>query len=122
MSVTFTIIDTSDTCNNADGKKRIYGTLSFTNPYSTGGETFSVATYFPNKFLGGVITSVQQSVSTDNSGIVSTGKFRGDATSTNAVIQLFDIGLSATTKAGLLVDNTVANISNITCNIELVGY
>lgn len=123
MSVTFTIIDDSGSSNNADGKKRVYGTLSFTNPYTPNGELLTVSSYFPNKFLGGNVMAVGQSVTIANAGLVALAKFRGDTTSTTtAVIQLFNTGLSATANAGLLVDNTVANISNITCLVEMVGY
>jgi len=123
MSVTFTIIDSSDTANNADGKKRVYGTLSFTNPYTASGESITVSSYFPHKFLGGEVKMINPSVSIANTGLVALAKFRGDSSSvTTAVIQLFNTGLTGTANAGLLVDNTVANISNITCTVEMVGY
>jgi hypothetical protein len=123
MSVTFTIIDDSVSANGADGRKHIFGTLSFTNPYTASGETITVSSYFPNKFLGGAVTAVNASVSLANMSKVKLSQFRGDTTSTtSAVIQLFDVGLTGTASAGLLVDNTTANISNTTCTVELWGY
>lgn len=123
MSVTFTIIDDSGSANGADGRKHIFGTLSFTNPYTANGETITVSSYFPNKFLGGAVTAVNASVSAANMSKVKLAQFRGDTSSTtSAVIQLFDVGLTGTASAGLLVDNTTANISNTTCTVELWGY
>jgi len=123
MTATFTIIDGSGESNGSDGRKRIFGTLSFTNPYTAGGDVFSLSTYFPNKFLGGRVTSVNPSVTAALTGLVTHAAFRGDTSSTaSAVIQLFSVGLSATSSAGALVDNTTANVSGLTCNVELFGY
>ena len=123
MSVTFTIIDSSMDGNSADGRKRVLGTLSFTNPYTANGESFSLSSYFPNKFLGGRVTAIQQSVTAANASLLAHAAFRGDTSSTaTAVIQLFSVGLSGTANAGFLVDNTTANISNATCTVELQGY
>lgn len=123
MSLTFTIIDSSDTVNTSDGLKHVRGTFSFTNPYTAAGEALTVSSYFPHSFLGGQVLSINPSVSIDNAGIVSMGKFRGDTSSTTtAVFQLFNTGLSGTAKAGLLVDNTIANISGISCTVEMWGY
>jgi len=123
MTATFTIIDDPTSANGVDGRKRIFGTLSFTNPYTAGGDVFSLSTYFPSKFLGGRVTSVNPSVTAALAGLVTHATFRGDTSSTaNGVIQLWSVGLSATANAGNLVDNTTANISGLTCNVELFGY
>lgn len=124
MSVTFTIIDDTYSANGADGRKHIFGTLSFTNPYTAGGESITVSSYFPNKFLGGRVTGVNASVTAANAGMIGTrSAFRADTSSTTtAVIQLFNDGLTGTSSAGLAVDNTVANISGITCTVEMWGY
>ena len=123
MTATFTIIDDTYSANEASGKKRIFGTVSLTNPYTAGGEAITVSSYFKTKFLGGHVTMVQQSVAIANAGIAATGKFRGDTSSTTtAVLQFFNAGLSGTAQAGLFVDNTVANLSNTTCTVDMVGY
>lgn len=123
MSLTFTIIDSSDTVNTSDGLKHIRGTFSFTNPYTAAGESLSLSTYFPNKFLGGQVLQINPSVTLALTTNMALGKFRGDTTSTTtAVFQMFNVGLSATASAGLLVDNTTANISGSTCTVELWGY
>ncbi len=56
-------------------------------------------------------------------GLVTHATFRADTSSTaTAVIQLLSAGLSGTASAGNLVDNTTANISTLTCTVELFGY
>ena len=123
MTATFTIVDDTYGANLADGKKRIWGTVSLTNPYTAGGESITVSSYFKTKFLGGEVTMVNASVTTANAGIASTGTFRGDTSSTTtAVLQFFNAGLSATASAGLLVDNTTSNLSNTTLTVALSGY
>lgn len=122
MTTTLTLTDDNISANGADGRKRIYATISLTNPYSTGGEVITTSTYFPNKPDGGVVTMINPSVSIDNTGIASTGTFRGTNTSTTSLLlQFFNAGLTATAKAGLFVDNTVANLSGTTIFVELIG-
>jgi len=124
MSVTFTILDDSNSANGADGRKHIFGVLSFTNPYTASGESLTVSTYFPNKFLGGKVTAVSAAVTSALAGLAHTGTFRGDSSSTTAAVlfQLFQTGLAGTASAGLWVDNTTANISATTCTVEMWGY
>lgn len=123
MTLTLTIIDDTYSRNGADGVKRVQFTGSFTNPYTAGGESVTTSTYFGTKFLGGTVLAVEPSVGIDNTGIAMTGRFRSDTSSTTtAVLQLFNAGLSGTAKAGLFVDNTVANISNTTITFEMAGY
>lgn len=125
MTALLTLTDDVYSANNGDGRKRLYGNVSLTNPYTAGGETISFSTYFSGgvaKFDGGVITMINPSVSATNAGIASTGKFRGDNSSTgSAVLQLWNTGLTGTANAGLLVDNTVANLSSTTFFVELIG-
>lgn len=121
MTATFTIIDGAVESNGADGRKRIFGTLSFTNPYTAGGDSFSLSTYFPNKFLGGRVTAVNASVAVGLAGAIAHSTFRADTSSTaTAIIQFFAGGL--TTLSGTFIDNTTANISAATCTVELFGY
>lgn len=121
MTAAFTIIDDSGSANGPDGRKRIFGTLSFTNPYTTGGDSFSLSTYFPHAFLGGRVVAVNPSVTVALAGSLAHSTFRADTTSTStAVIQIFDGGL--TTLSGTFVDHTTANISGATCTVELFGY
>jgi len=123
MTATFTIIDDPTSANDSSGRKRIFGTISFTNPYTANGDSFSLSTYFPNKFLGGRVVAINPSSTTALAGLLTHATFRADTSSTaTAVIQLFSAGLSATANAGNLVDNTTANISGLTCTIEAFGY
>jgi len=123
MSILFTVIDDTYSANGPDGKKRLWGTVSLTNPYTAGGESITVSSYFKTKFLGGKVMMVNPSVTAANAGIAMTGTFRGDTSSTTtAVLQFWNAGLSATANAGLFVDNTTANLSNTTCVIQLEGY
>jgi hypothetical protein len=124
MSVLFTILDDTYSANNIDGKKRIFGTFSFTNPYTANGESVTVSTYFPNKFLGGHVTAVSAAVTAALAGVARSGTFRGDSSSTTSAVlfQMFQTGLAATASAGLWVDNTTANISATTCTVEMMGY
>lgn len=124
MSVTFTILDDSNSANNPDGRKHIFGVLSFTNPYTAAGESLTVSTYFPSKFLGGKVTAVSGAVTAALAGLAHTGTFRGDSSSTATAVlfQLFQSGLPGTASAGLWVDNTTANISATTCTVEMWGY
>lgn len=122
MSVNFTLIDDTFSANESSGRKRIFGVLSFTNPYTAAGEVLTaVATFFKAKWLGGRVMSVRQDVPVSLAGLASTGTFRGDANSiASVVVQLFQGGL--TTLSGTWVDNTTANISGLTCNVEMNGY
>ena len=124
MSTTLTVIDSTYTdVNDSTGKKRLFATLSLTNPYTTGGDLLTVSSYFPNKFLSMYVGSVQQNVSAANAGVARTATARGDTSGTTSIaIQLWNAGLPTTSSAGLFVDNTVSNISNITFNVELIGY
>ena len=124
MTLTLSIIDDTYSANDvAGGVKNVRFTASFTNPYTTGGETITTSTYFPAKFLGGGVESVNASVTTANAGIARTATFRGDTASTSiAVLQLFNAGLSGTASAGGFVDNTVANLSNTTVTLRMAGY
>lgn len=123
MSVTFTIIDDSNSSNGADGRKHIFGTLSFTNPYTASGESLTVSNYFPHEFLGGKVTAVSGAVTAALAGLAHTGTFRGDNNTIAgaAIFQMFQTGLSGTASAGLWVDNTTANISGLTCMVEMWG-
>ncbi len=123
MTMTFTLIDDTYSSNESSGRKQIFGTVSCTNPYTAGGDTFSISTYFKAKFLGGVVTAVNQSTAIGLAGVAGSAKFRGDTSSfTSAVVTLFQTGLSATATAGLWVDNTTANISTATFQAVLIGY
>ena len=121
MTATFTIIDDVTSANGPDGRKRIFGTLSFTNPYTANGDLFSLSTYFPNKFLGGRVTAINPSSTIALAGLLAHATFRADSSSTaTAVIQLLSTGLGSS--FGGLVDNTTANVSGLTCTVELFGY
>lgn len=123
MTATFTILDDTYSANSADGKKRIWGTVSLTNPYTAGGESITVSSYFKKEFLGGNVTLINPSVSAANAGIAQTGRFRGDTSSTTtAVLQFWNTGLTGTANAGLFVDNTTANLSNTTITVQMTGY
>lgn len=123
MTTTNTIIDDQYSCNDTTGRKRVNYLVSLTNPYSAGGESITISTLFPNKFLGGRVTMVNPSVSIDNTGIAASGVFRATTSSTSTVLlQFLNAGLTATAKAGLFVDNTVANLSNTSLYVEMVGY
>lgn len=123
MTSTLTLIDDTYSSNDAQGNKRVFGTISMTNPYSTGGEVIGgFSGLFKNKFLGGKVVAVGASVTAPLTGLATTAMFRGDPTSTaSLVLQMFSIGLSATASAGSLVDNTTANISGTTVYVELMG-
>lgn len=123
MSITATLIDDKYSANDAAGRKTLYFTVSLTNPYTAGGESITVSSYFPNKVLGGNVTMVNPSVSIDAVGGLRNGVVRGDTSSTTTVVlQLLGCGLAGTSKVGLWVDNTVANVSNQTCTLQLIGY
>lgn len=123
MTLTLTIIDDKYSANDATGRKTLYFTGSFTNPYTAGGEIITVSSYFPNKWLGGAVESVDFNCSDANTGVARTGTFLGDANSTSVVaLQLFNAGLSGTASAGLFVDNTVANLSGTTVTLRMTGY
>lgn len=132
MSLTLSVIDDTYSANDSTGRKHLFATVSLTNPYTASGETVDLTSYFKNKFLGGTVRIVNPSVSIDNAGIVASGTFRGDTNSVsttnlstgggNPVLQFFNIGLSGTAKAGLRVDNTVANLSSSTIVVDVLGY
>lgn len=122
MTTTVTLTDDTYSANGSDGRKRIYATISLTNPYTAGGEVITTSTYFPNKPDGGKVIMVNPSVTIDNAGIANTGMFRGtNASTTSLLLQFTNAGLTATSKAGLFVDNTVANLSGTTIFVELIG-
>jgi len=123
MTATFTIIDDQYSANEGTVHKHVFGTVSLTNPYTAGGESITVSDYFKTKVKGGDVTLVNPSVTIDNAGIAATGKFRGDTSSvTTLVLQFYNNGLTGTSKAGLYVDNTVANLSSTTVVVEMWGY
>ncbi len=123
MTALFTLADATYAEQASAGRKKIFGSVSLTNPYTAGGESITVSTYFNRQFLGGHITMINPSVSAANAGIAETGVFRGDTNSiTTAVLQFWNGGLSATANAGLQVDNTIANLSSTTLWVELNGY
>lgn len=130
MTLTLTVIDDNYGNNTADGTKTARYTGSFTNPYTAGGEVIDMSalggaggTLFPTKFLGGAIEAINASVAVNDAGTLAASAIRGGTSSTSScVLQLFNCGLSATNKAGLFVDNTVANISSYTATIRLTGY
>jgi hypothetical protein len=124
MSWAFTLIDDTFSANESSGRKRIFGTLSFVNPYTAAGELItSGALYFKTKWLGGKIINVSTAVTSALAGIAQTGTFRGDTSSFASVgLQFFQTGLSGTANAGLWVDNTTANISATTVYVEMNGY
>lgn len=119
MTAVLTLTDDTYSANSGDGRKRLYGSISLTNPYSTGGELFSSLTYFNNKLDGGRVIMVNPSVAVNSAGIASTGILRGDNNSTTSfLLQFFN---TITTQAGSFVDNTTANLSNTTVFVELIG-
>ncbi len=121
MTMTFTLIDDTYSSNESSGRKHIFGSVSCTNPYTAGGDTFTISTYFKSKFLGGVVTAVNPSVAIGLAGLAGTARFRGDTSSfTSAVVTLFQGGL--TTLSGTWIDNTTANISATTFQALLMGY
>lgn len=129
MTLTLTVIDDQYASNGGDGVKSLRLTGSFTNPYTAGGESVTLSSYFhatagsTSKFLGGRVMAVNPSVSIDLAGVLATGVFRGDTSSTTtAVLQLFNAGLGGTSKAGLFVDNTTANLSTGTVTLLVQGY
>ncbi len=95
--------------------------MSCTNPYSTGGEAF---THTLNKvFMGGKVLAVNPSVTIQNAGIAASGVIRATtASTTSLLLQFLNTGLPVTTAVGTWVDNTVANISNTSLIVELMGY
>jgi hypothetical protein len=123
MTTILTAIDSTYSSNDSAGRKSMYFTVSLVNPYSAAGEVLTVSSYFPHKFLGGTVTMIHQPVTIALAGVLATGKFRGDTTSTTvAILQFFNAGLSGTANAGLFVDNTTANLSTGTVTVNMVGY
>lgn len=124
MTATVTLIDNQyGDSNDATGKKRIFATVSLTNPYTSGGDSITVSSYFKTKFLAGYVGAVNPSVTAANAGIAHTGLIRADTSSTTTVVlQFWNTGLTGTANAGLFVDNTTANLSDTTLQVELVGY
>lgn len=119
MTALLTLTDDNYSTGAIDGRKRLYATVSLTNPYSTGGESLTMSTYFSSKLDGGRVIMVNPSVAVNSAGIASTGIFRGDNNSvTTAVLQFFN---TITTQSGAFVDNTVANLSNVTVFVEIIG-
>lgn len=123
MTATVTIIDNTYDSNEGQGRKRIFATVSLTNPYTAGGESITVSSWFKAKFLGGNVTMVNPSVAIAAVGPMASAVLRADTSSyTTVLLQLLNNGLGGTSAAGVWVDNTVANVSNSTCFISLVGY
>jgi len=122
MTATLTATDSTYNANGSDGRKRLYATISLTNPYTSGGESITTSTYFGTVFDGGRVLAVNPSVSVTNAGIAHTGTFRSsNASTTTAVLQFFNVSLGGST-AGMFVDNTVANLSSTTVFVEMIGY
>ncbi len=122
MTATVTLTDDTYSANGADGRKRIYAAISLTNPYTAGGETITTSTYFPNRFDGGNVTMINPSVTADLAGIAASGVFRGTtASTTSALFQMFNGALPGAATIGRWVDNTVANLSNTTVYVEMIG-
>jgi hypothetical protein len=118
MTALLTLTDDTYSANSGDSRKRIYATVSLTNPYTAGGELIA-STLFANKLDGGRVIMVNPSVAVNSAGIASTGILRGDnASVTGFVLQFFN---PITTQIAGFVDNTVANLSNVTCFVELIG-
>ncbi len=119
MSLTLTVIGSRLEGGNSDGFNRTRYTVSCTNPYTVGGESVSTLPY-TKKFLGGRTLSVSAATATNLAGLANTAVFRSDASSTGTVTLQFLQG-GTTTSTGLWVDNTTANISNMTFIIEVIG-
>ena len=119
MTSTFTPIDSTYAANDSTGRKRLFGTVSITNPYSTGGEVVDLSSYFKTKFLGGEVTMINPSVSATNAAIAQSGKFRGDTSSLSPKLQFWNTPLLGT---GVPVDNTISNLSGTTLTVEVYGY
>lgn len=120
MTTTVTIIDNTYDSNIGSGRKQIFATVSCTNPYTAGGEAITVSSWFPNKFLGagGAVYNPSVAITSIFPAII-----RADTSSVSTVkLQFLNAGLTATANAGLFVDNTVANISNVTVYTQLWGY
>lgn len=121
MSLTLTIIGNRFEGGNADQISRLRYTGSFTNPYTAGGEVVT-SLPFTKKIFGGKTLMVNPSVSTNLAGLAHNAIWRGDTSSTaTIVLQLVQPGLSGTASAGFYIDNTTANISNLTCTFEMSG-
>jgi hypothetical protein len=119
MTTTITPIDSTYSANDSTGRKRLFVTASVTNPYSTGGEAIDLTSYLKTKFLGGSVAGINPSVSAANAAVASTAQFRADSSSLTPKLQMWNTPLTAT---GVLVDNTIANLSGTTIYLEVVGY
>ena len=116
MSVTLTAISGPYNVNGANGIKSRYFIASFTNPYTAGGESVTVSSYFnaAGACIGGRVVAIDPRVAIAAVGPMAAACIRGYSASVAAVkIQLLDVGLPGTANAGLLVDSTTANISGI---------
>lgn len=121
MSTTLTIIGSRLEGGNADQISRLRYTVSCTNPYTAGGEVITTLP-FTKKFFGGKVLQVNPVCATNLAGAAANSAFRGDTSSTaTIVLQLLQTGLSGTASAGFWVDNTTANISNLTFTMEVSG-
>jgi hypothetical protein len=118
MTALITLTDDTYSANSADGRKRLYATVSLTNPYTATGEVIT-NTYFNTCLDGGRVIMVNPWVAVNSAGIASTGTVRGDNKSTSSfILQFFN---SITTQIAGFVDNTVANLNQVTCFVELIG-
>ncbi len=118
MTALLTLTDDIYSANGSDGRKRLYATLSLTNPYTATGEVITQA-YFPNILDGARTIMVNPWVAVNSAGIASTGIARGTNASTSAFI--FQFFNSITTQIAGFVDNTLANLNQVTCFIEMIG-
>lgn len=120
MTALLTLTDDTYSANNGDGRKRLYANISFTNPYSAGGELITQA-YFGTKFDGARVIMVNPSVAAGPAAIAATGCARGDNASTAAFLLQF--WNASTSTIGGLVDNTVntASWSSVSVFVEMIG-
>lgn len=121
MTTIVTLTDDTFSANGGDGVKRIYASISCVNPYTATGEVLTNS-WFPNKFHGGKVVAVNPSSTVDLAGIGNSAVFRTTSASTSTLtMQFLNTGLPVTAAVGRWVDNTVANISTLTVQVELIG-
>jgi len=121
MTTIVTLTDDTYSANGSDGRKRVYASISCVNPYTATGEVITNS-WFPNKFDGGKVTAVNPSCTVDLAGIGNSGLFRTTAASTSTLtLQFLNTGLPFTAAVGRWVDNTVANLSTLTLQVEMIG-
>jgi len=118
MSTTVTLRDDIYSQNDATGKKRLFVTISCTNPYTANGELVDCSTYFDTVEAVNIV-GVGPSVSATLSGLASTAKAKFvPGTSTSFLLQMFNVSI---VPGNGWIDNSTANISNLTIYAELIG-